>query len=50
MVKTSYLEIRKSHREFKDSFELVRIRATAFTSGISPRNVVFGDLIAFEDR
>ena len=31
----------KAHREFKDSFEIVGIRATTFTEDISPRNVVF---------
>jgi len=38
---SSYLTNQKIHREFKDSFELVRIRARMFTEGISPTNVVF---------
>jgi len=38
---SSYLANQKAHREFKDSFETVGIRATTFTEDISPRNVVF---------
>ena len=30
-AKSSYLANQKPHREFKDSFEMVRIRATTFT-------------------
>jgi hypothetical protein len=34
--KSSYLANQKAHREFKDSFEIVGIRATTFTLDISP--------------
>jgi hypothetical protein len=48
--KTSVLDNRTFYRGFEGSFEIVRIRATDFASGISSSNVVFGDQIAFEDR
>jgi hypothetical protein len=47
--KSSYLANQKAHRGFKDSFELVGIRATTFTSSIFPRNVVFFGEIVFTD-
>jgi hypothetical protein len=47
--KSSYLTNQKAHRGFKDSFELVGIRATAFTKCNSPRNVVFFHQIVFTD-
>ena len=47
--KSSYLANQKVHREFKDSFELVRIRATTFTLDIFPKNVVFFGEIVFTD-
>jgi len=47
--KSSYLANQKAHRRFKDSFELVGIRATTFTQGISPTNVVFFGEIVFTD-
>ncbi len=49
MLKSSLLDNQTSYGGFKDSY-LVGIRATDFTSGIFPRNVVFVDQIAFEDR
>jgi len=47
--KSSYLAIQKAHRRFKDSFRIVGIRATTFTEGISPRNVVFFGEMVFTD-
>ena len=47
--KTSYLANQKAHREFKDSFQIVRIRATTFTLGIFPINVVFFGESVFTD-
>ena len=47
--KSSYLANQKAHRGFKDSFKLVGIRATTFTFGIFPRNVVFFGEIVFTD-
>ena len=49
-LETSFLRNQTSYRGFKDSFELVGIRATDFTSDITPWNVVFGVQIAFEER
>jgi len=48
-AKLSYLANKKAHREIKDSIELVGIRATMFTEGISPRNVFFFGEIVFTD-
>jgi hypothetical protein len=48
-VKSSYLANQTAHREFKDSFEIVRIRATMFTEDIFPRNVVFFGKSIFSD-
>jgi hypothetical protein len=45
-----FLHNQTSYRRFKDSFELVGIRATDFTSSITPWNVVFAVQIAFEER
>jgi len=47
--KLSYLENQKAQRGFKDSFELVGIRATMFTEGIFPKNVVFFGESVFTD-
>ena len=47
--KSSYLAKQEAHRRFKDSFELVMIRATMFTEGIFPKNVVFFGEIVFSD-
>ena len=47
--KSSYLANQMAHRGFKDSFELVRIRATTFTLDIFPKNVVFFGEIVFTD-
>ena len=47
--KASYLGNQKAHRKFKDLFEILRIRATMFTEGISPKNVVFFGESVFTD-
>jgi hypothetical protein len=49
MAKLSYLENQTFHRKFKDSFEFVGSRATAFNSVVSPRIVVLFDQIVFKD-
>jgi hypothetical protein len=48
-AKSSYFKNQRFHRRFKDSFEPIGIRTTAFDSDISPGNVVFSYHMDFTD-